>query len=272
MKISIQGIKGSYSDQASSEAYPLSEKYFCNNFKDAISLLNNGEVDLAFLPIENSTAFRVAGVHNLLRDLKNINFIKEVKFSVRHALLGIKGAKKTDIKEVYSHPQALMQCVDYCAKNNIKQTVKPDTAGSAKLIAEKGNKKIGAIASTLTSEIYNLDVLEKNIQDKDNNTTTFVALKKTNKNVLFNKNKKYKSAMIFTTRDISASLYKALGGFATNNVNLSKLESYTGTQKAEFFIIFEGHLEDKKVKKAIEELEFFAEKINFLGSYSKTAY
>lgn len=267
MKVSIQGIQGSYSDQAAAEAYPSSSRVYCTTFKKAIALLEDGVVDRAFLPIENSTAFRVTEVHNLLRGLEDIHIVKELSFSVQHALLGIKGAKLSDITEVCSHPQALMQCQNYCYERGIAQHAVADTAGSAKHIAEMGDLHKGAIASVIASDIYNLDILDTQIQDKNNNVTTFLGFKKTIENLPYVSGKKYKTALIFTTRNISSSLYKALGGFATNHVNLTKLESYTGTQQAEFFVIFEGHLESENVRHAMEELRYFSENVKILGSY-----
>jgi len=265
--ISFQGIAGAHSDMACKIAYPYYNTLPCDSFEEAFEKVENGEATLAHIPIENSNAGRVAEIHNLLPST-SLNIVGEYFHNVSHQLLALKDTKLENIKTVYSHPQALMQCQKRCTKLGIESKPYFDTAAAAKYVADQNDPTIAALASNLAGELYDLQTLESDLQDSDNRTL-FIALSKSpiditpdTKNVL--------TTLLFTTRNIAAGLYKALGGFATNNVNIQKLESYIPNYisgEAEFFITFEGHPEQKNVQHALEELGFFTKQVKVLGVY-----
>jgi len=265
-KIAFQGALGAYSDVAARAVFPGIETVPCASFDDAFAAVHGGATDLAMIPVDNTLAGRVADVHRLLP--KNELFIiGEYFHPVHHCLLGVKGAKIGDLKFVHSHVHAIPQCRKAIQRLKLTPRVHADTAGAAEEIARNGDRAHGAIASALAAEIYGLDILEANIHDEDHNTTRFLILArepqtpKDHADVL--------TSLLFEVRHLPASLYKAMGGFATNGLNMVKLESYIDEnfQAAQFYCEVEGHPESAPFKRALEELTFFAKDVKFLGAY-----
>jgi prephenate dehydratase len=266
--IAFQGIAGANSDMACREAYPYMETKAYATFEDAMHAVEKGEATLCMIPIENSKAGRVAEIHNLLK-ATNLSIVGEHFQRVEHQLMAPKGTKLKDIKEVYSHPQALMQCKENIKKLELKPKEYSNTAIAAKDVAEWGDKTKAAIASKLSAELYGLDIIKANVEDDHDNTTVFIAMSAEHKDPNPDDGHVITS-LLFTARNIPAGLYKALGGFATNHVNLLKIESYIpsgSSEMAQFFISFEGHPATKKVQLALEELGFFCKKVKVLGVY-----
>ena len=267
-KISFQGELGAYSHQACIQAKPNYESIPCSTFEAAMEQVRLEEADLAMLPIENSTYGRVSDIHRLLPD-SQLHIVGEVFVRVRISLLGVKGAKLSKIKSAVSHSVLLGQCRNFLTNQKIEPIAGADTAGSARYISELDDSSKAALASELAGKIYGLSVLAKDIEDNDNNTTRFLIMSKTPGD-----QKKIEQGMmtsfVFRVKNIPAALFKAMGGFATNGVNMTKLESYmvdgdfTATQ---FYADIEGHPDDKNVSLAFEELSFFTSEIKILGSY-----
>ena len=268
MKVAFQGEKGAYSHLACLEVFPKVEAIGCSTFEEAFQLARDNSEYRIIIPIENSLAGRVADIHYLIPKYK-LQIHAEHFEKVRHNLLGVKGAKLKDIKTVRSHAQAIGQCRKIITENNFKTIISADTAGSAKYISEKNNKSESAIASKLAAKIYNLEVLKSNIEDESGNVTRFFVMGKESKHPEL-ENKKYITSCIFKLKSIPAALYKALGGFATNGVNLCKLESFSVKNtfdQVNFYIDIEGHIEDPSLQKALEELGFHTQKLDVLGVY-----
>ena len=265
--IAFQGAHGAYSDMACRAVFPELETIPCNSFDEAFSAVNEGKADLAMIPVDNTIAGRVADVHHLMP--KGGLFIIGEHFQpVNHMLLGVKGTTLQDITDIHSHVHAIPQCREFLKTLDAKAHVHADTAGAAKEIAEKNDKHHAAIASALAAEIYDLEILERDLEDQSHNTTRFLILSPEpeypdvdEENVL--------TSLLFEVRNIPASLYKALGGFATNGLSLSKLESYVDAnfQAARFYCDVEGHPESRAFKRALEELGLFAKDVKLLGSY-----
>jgi len=224
MKIAFQGEQGANSHIAIAEAYPDAEPLACPTFEDALAAITSGEADLGMIPIENSVAGRVADIHHLMPH-SGLHIVGEHFMPVRHQLLGVKGAALTDIKTVESHVHAIGQCRKAIRKLGIKPIVAADTAGSAREIAAAGNKSRAAIASRLAAEIYGLAILEEDIEDEAHNTTRFIVLARDAKWAPSGSGL-IVTTFLFRVRNVPAALYKVLGGFATNGVNMTKLESY----------------------------------------------
>ena len=269
--IAYQGVEGAYSHLACKKAFPKSISIACESFEDAMKLVENETADFAMIPVENSTAGRVEEIYRLIP--KSSLFIVSEHFEpVNHCLLGLKGSKLENIKYVGSHPQALAQCYKNIIDLKLTAVAKFDTAGSAKEIKEKGDIKCAAIASKLAAKLYDLEILKEYFGDLKGNVTRFIILSKQETIPKFNKDKSYITSLIFHVRDIPAALYKALGGFATNSVNLLKLESYSMTgslQVSRFHIDIEAHPNEKRFKLALDELKYFAKEIKYLGVYEK---
>jgi prephenate dehydratase len=240
----------------------------CRTFEDAFQAVHDGDAVLAMIPIENTVAGRVADIHQILPN-SGLHIIGEHFQRVQHQLLGRKGVALEQLETVYSHVHALSQCRKIIRELELEAVVHADTAGAAMDLAESGKDSMGAIASALAAEIYGLDILKANIEDEDHNTTRFVIMSKkpidpdpTEGTVV--------TSFVFRVRNVPAALYKALGGFATNGVNMTKLESYmvrgqfTATQ---FYIDIEGHPDDESVRLALEELSFFSREVTILGVY-----
>ncbi len=266
--IAYQGEPGANSHIACLAAYPGLHPMPFATFEGTLAAVKNGEARLAMIPIENSVAGRVADIHHLLPDA-NLFIIGEHFERVRHQLLGIKGADIEGLDKVLSHTQALGQCRTAINKLNLRPVPEADTAGSARLVSEAGDKTMSAIASALAAEIYGLDILKKDIEDESHNTTRFLILARESEDPVRDGGD-ILTTFIFKVRNVPAALYKALGGFATNGVNMTKLESYQpdGLFRATmFYADIEGHPDDRNVRLALEELNFFSSEMNILGTY-----
>tara|TARA_B100001063_G_scaffold229484_1_gene241723 strand:+ start:163 stop:1047 length:885 start_codon:yes stop_codon:yes gene_type:complete len=277
--VAYQGIEGAYSHLACKKVFPELQTRACENFQTAIQLVEKGSAEFAMIPLENSTAGRVEEIYRLLPKT-HLHIIAEHFEPVNHCLLALPGIKLEQIKTVSSHPQALAQCFHRLDDLNITPLVAMDTALSAKDLASKKDAlsiygSHGAIASPLAAELYGLDIISENFQDVIGNTTRFIVLAKNTLDTDYIENQNYITSILFSVRNIPAALYKALGGFATNGINLIKLESYMdgGTMQASHFHIdIAGHHQQKSVKNALEELDFFGKDIRVLGSYPAHKY
>jgi len=266
--IAFQGVAGAYSDLACRNAYPDMTTLGCETFESAIEAVHDKRADLAMLPCENSLAGRVPDIHHLLPE-SGLFVIGEQFQRVEHCLLGVKGCRLEDVRRAHSHPVALGQVRRILKDRGLIPVVEGDTAGSAKLVAEWGNREDAAIASALAAEIYGLDVLAHNIEDAAHNTTRFYVMAPrpshpdpTTPNMM--------TTFVFRVRNVPAALYKALGGFATNGVNITKLESYmlAGRFSAtQFMCDVDGHPEQSALRRALEELQFFSSEVRILGVY-----
>ena len=266
-KIAFQGVLGAYSDLACRAVFPDAETIPCPAFEDVFAAVREGRADIAMLPVENSIAGRVADIHHLLPD-GGLHIVGEHYQPVVHHLLALKGATLADIKTARSHIQGLMQCRDFLRGKNIAPVTRADTAGSAEEISKLGDKSVAAIASELAGKIYGLQSLAANIADRKNNTTRFLVLTKEAKRP--SPTEASVTTLVFRVRSVPAALYKALGGFATNGINITKLESYLvgdSFSAAQFYMDAEGHPESAAMRHALEELSFFAEEVKILGVY-----
>ena len=272
--VAFQGEKGAYSHLACEEMFPHATIKTCATFEETFKMASEDENVKIMVPIENSLAGRVADIHYLLTKYK-LQIYSEHFQNVEHNLLVKEGTELKDIKYVRSHVQAIDQCQKIISKNKFKTIISADTAGSAKDLSTSNDKSIAAIASKLSAKIYNLKILKSNIEDDTGNVTRFLIMgKKVNQpeNV---KNKKYITSCIFRLKSIPAALYKCLGGFATNQVNLTKLESFSVKNtfdQTNFYLDMEGHIEDSSVQKALEELGFHTESLDILGVYEAAAF
>jgi prephenate dehydratase len=267
-KIVFQGEPGSNSHLASREVYPDYEAMPAPTFEDAFAAISSGEADLGMIPVENSVAGRVADIHHLMPD-SGLHIVAEHFMPVRHQLMGPRGAVLADIKTVESHVHALGQCRKAIRRLGLKPIVAADTAGSAREVAEAGDKARAAIASRLAAEIYSLDILAQDIEDEDHNTTRFIVL---SREARWAKNNggPVITTFLFRVRNVPAALYKALGGFATNGVNMTKLESYMiegNFFATQFYADVEGHPDERKLVFAFEELAFYSKEMKILGVY-----
>ena len=274
IKIAIQGELGAYSHIAVEKLYQDAEIKTCSTFEDTFKQAYNDPAYKIIIPIENSLAGRVADIHYLLPKYK-LQIHGEYFLPVEHNLLGKPDATIEDIKYVRSHAQAISQCQKIIAQKNFKPIISVDTAGSAKDLAEGKDKTIAAIASDLSAKMYNLKILQKNIEDDKGNVTRFLIMGKNIEQPEYDKSKKYITSCIFRVKSEPSSLYKCLGGFATNQVNLTKLESFSVKNtfdQANFYLDLEGHLEQVGVKKALEELGFHTETLDILGVYESSTF
>ena len=268
MKITYQGVAGAYSHIASKELFPNAEYLSCETFEQAMDTVQNGKADYALIPVENSNAGRVADVHFLLPKT-GLTIIGEYFLRVEHQLLGLPAAKLEDITSASSHPQALSQCSNFLKKNKIQPIARIDTAKSCQDILAFNDKTKAAIASKLAAQIYGLKILASNIENSGSNTTRFLIMAP-NAVVPEDDGSLFITSCIFKVKSIPAALYKALGGFATNGINLDKLESYHADGQfvsARFYIEIESHPARKAFQNAFDELHFFADEIHILGTY-----
>ncbi len=267
-RIAFQGEPGAYSHEACRNARPDMEALPCRTFEDTIEAVRNGEAELAMLPVENSTYGRVADIHTLLPQ-SGLHIIEEAFVRVHINLLGVPGAKLSDVTRAMSHTVLLGQCKGFLQEHGIHRVTGADTAGSARHVSEKADPSLAALASPLAGEIYGLDLLASHIEDNSNNTTRFLIMSREADTRPRGKHGMITS-FVFQVRNIPAALYKAMGGFATNGVNMTKLESYmvdgsfTATQ---FYADIEGHPEDSNVALALDELNYFTTNIEILGVY-----
>ncbi|MBP1851660.1 prephenate dehydratase [Rhizobium halophytocola] len=269
-RISFQGEFGANSDMACRDAYPDMEPLPCPTFEDAFVALEGGDADLAMIPIENTLAGRVADIHYLL-PLSRLHIIGEYFMPIRFQLMAMPGVWFDEIQTVHSHIHALGQCRNIIRSHGWKAVVAGDTAGAAKQVAERGDRSMAALAPKLAASLYGLDILAENVEDSENNVTRFVVLSRdAPEPKRTDAGDHYVTTFVFNVRNIPAALYKAMGGFATNGVNMTKLESYQIGGKfiaTQFYADIEGHPDDAPVKRALEELRFFSEKVRILGVY-----
>ncbi len=265
--IAFQGEPGAYSDLACRQVFPRRISLPCETFEDTIAAVTRGRATLAMLPIENSIAGRVADIHHLLPDSK-LHIVGEHYQRVNHHLLAVKCAKLSDLKIVRSHVHALSQCKKFIRRHGLKAEIVADTAGAAAAVARAGDKHVAAIASELAAKVYGLNSLAANIEDAGHNTTRFLVMAKTPKPA--KNDGLVVTTFVFRVRNVPAALYKAMGGFATNGVNMTKLESYmvggsfTATQ---FYADVEAHPAERRLALALDELRFFSEEVKILGVY-----
>ncbi len=273
-RVAYQGTAGAYSHLACARMFPNGEYLACDDFVGALELVSNGFADRAMIPLENSTAGRVEEIYRLIPATK-LYAIAEHFEPVNHCLLVKPGVTLESIKEARSHPQALAQCHQRLINLGIRPAAAVDTALSAKLLAESSDCSVGAIASELAAELYGLDIAHENFQDVTGNTTRFLVFSQTQEHIQAIVGVKYITSLLFAVRNIPAALYKALGGFATNGVNMIKLESYMdgGTMEASHFHVdIHGHPNEPAVANALEELQYFAREMRILGSYPAHSY
>jgi prephenate dehydratase len=274
-KIVFQGEPGANSHIACREAYPDGEPVPCPTFEDALNAVAAGEAGLGMIPIENSVAGRVADIHHLMPGA-GLHIVAEWFLPIRNQLMAPKGATLKGLKSVESHIMALGQCRAFIRKLGVKSIVAADTAGAAREVAERGDRSCAAIASRLAAEIYGLEILAENIEDESHSTTRFIVLSREDKRAPPG-NGPVLTTFVFQVRNIPAALYKALGGFATNGVNMTKLESYMleGTFSAtQFYADVEGHPSERNLKLALDELAFFSQPdtLKILGVYPAHAF
>lgn len=267
--IAFMGVEGANADLACRQNYPYMTTLACNSFEDAFTAVAEGKAKYAMIPIENSQAGRVAEIHNLL-PRTNLHIVAEHIQKIEQHVYGVPGAKLEDVTDVYSHHQGLLQCRSFIQEHKLKTHIHDNTATAARDVAAWKDKTKAAICSALAGELYQLTKLAESIQDAEDNETLFIVLAKDGIDpdpedglVL--------TSLFFTLRNIPAALYKAMGGFATNNVNLIKLESYIRgvglRETAQFFMTFEGSPRERPIQLALEELGFFTNKVNVLGVY-----
>ena len=272
MKIAYQGIRGSYSESCAKEMHPECETIPCKTFDDVFKKANEDENVVAIIPESNKTTGNI-GVEYLIFKYR-LNIYQEKFYSIKHNLLGLPGTKIKDIENVYSHAQGLSQCSNFIKKNNFLENVRADTAGSAKYISENINKNEAAIASKESAKIYNLDIISTNIADEKENFTRFLLMGKQIKQPDLKKDK-YITSFLFKLKDKPAALYSALSGFAIQGVNLTKLQSYPEKNSftSYFFLCdLDGHIEEQKVQKSLEELGLHCEDFHVLGVYNSDKF
>lgn len=266
--IAFMGVEGANADLACRQNYPYMKTLAFHSFEDVFNAVAEGKAKYAMIPIENSQAGRVAEIHNLL-PRTNLHIVAEHIQPIEHHLYSVVGATLDSVTDVYSHHQGLLQCRGFIGKHKLTTHIHDNTATAARDVAQWGDKTKGAICSDLAGELYQLTKLADNIQDAEDNETLFVVLSKEP----VDPNPEHGmvlTSLFFSLRNIPAALYKSLGGFATNNVNMLKLESYIragANSSAQFFMTFEGHPNQRPVQLAIEELGFFTQKVNLLGVY-----
>jgi prephenate dehydratase len=273
MRVAYQGEPGANSHLACREVFRDLEAAACATFEDALAAVKTGEARYAMIPIENSVAGRVADIHHLLPDA-GLHIVGEHFLRVRHQLLAAPGASLATVRKALSHTQALGQCRNTLRKLRLTPVPEADTAGSARIVAEANDPTLAAIASSLAAEIYGLEILKHDIEDEQHNTTRFLALAKEPGRAEAGDGL-IVTTFIFRVRNVPAALYKALGGFATNGVNMTKLESYQLDGRfvaTMFYADVEGHPDDPPVARALEELGFFSTELTILGAYKASPY
>lgn len=271
--ISYQGEPGANSHIACRETYPNLDPLPCATFEDALGAVKSGEAQFAMIPIENSLAGRVADIHHLLPD-SGLYIVGEHFLPIRFQLMGLPTTKLCDITDIYSHVHALGQCRKIIRKHGFKAHVAGDTAGAARQVKEWGDRTKAALAPRLAADIYGLDILAEDVEDEKHNTTRFVILADEPDDALPG-NGPVVTTFIFNVRNVPAALYKALGGFATNGINMTKLESYQVRGEfvaTMFYADIDGHPADRSVQLALEELSFFSTELRILGTYPASPY
>ena len=274
IKIAFQGEKGAYSHIASENLFKDAEVKTCSTFEETFKTAFEDESYKIIIPLENSLAGRVADIHYLLPKYK-LQIYGEHFQKVEHSLLAKPEAQLKDIKFVRSHAQAIGQCQAFIIKNKLQTIISADTAGYAKELSVGNDISIAAIASELSAQIYKLKILKKNIEDESGNVTRFLIMGKGIHQPEYSSSKKYITSCIFRLKSTPSALYKSLGGFATNQINLTKLESFSVKNtfdQTNFYLDLEGHIEEKNVQKAMEELGFHTESLNILGVYKASKF
>lgn len=271
LKVAFQGELGANSHLALENYFTDAQAVPGRTFEDVFTLLKDGEAELAFIPVENSIAGRVADIHHLLPK-SGFKIIGEHFEPIHHQLMVVPGTNSEEVLEVYSHVHALGQCRNYIREHGYKSVVHADTAGAAKDVSLWNDKTKSAIASTLASELYGLEIMDRDIEDANHNTTRFLVLSPkayewppVNEMVI--------TSLFFTLRSVPSALYKAIGGFATSGINLTKIESYVSGKNlsvAQFYVDVEGHPDSTAMKHALEELKFFTTDIDILGVYKQS--
>ncbi len=272
MKIAYQGIAGSYSESCAKEKYPDCETISCKTFDECFERANEDNSIKAIIPESNKTTGNI-GVEYLIFKYR-LNIYAEHFFPISHNLLALPGSKLKDIKDVYSHAQALSQSSKFIKKNKFNENVRADTAGSAKYVSETKDKSKAAIASTLSSKIYNLQILSSNVQDEKENVTRFLVMQKDIFQPEVKKNK-YITSLLFKLKSKAGALYSALGSFTLNGVNLTKLQSFPEKNSfSSYFFLCEldGHIEESKVKNSLEELGLHCDDMHVLGVFEADKY
>ena len=272
MKIAYQGIPGSYSESCAKQMYPECETMSCKTFDECFEKAKQDNSIRSIIPESNKTTGNI-GVEYLIFKYR-LNIYAEHFFPIKHNLLGIKGSNLDSIKDVYSHAQALSQSSDFIKKNNLIENVRADTAGSAKYISDTNDKTKAAIASKLSAEIYNLEILKEDIQDEKNNVTRFLLMGKEIYQPEL-KDENYITSFLFKLKSKPAALYSALSGFAINGVNMTKLQSFPEKNSfSSFFFLcdIEGHIDDQKIKNSLEELGLHCEDMHVLGVFKSDKF
>ena len=272
MKIVYQGVAGSYSQSCAKEMYPDCETIPCKTFDECFEKASNDNSLRAIIPESNKTTGNI-GVEYLLFKYR-LNIYAEHFFPINHNLLGIKGSKVSDVKDIYSHGQALSQSSEFVKKYKLNENVRADTAGSAKYIAETKDKTKAAIASRLSANIYGLDILSENIQDDKNNVTRFLVMGKEISQPEY-RDGNYITSFLFKLKSKPAALYSALSGFAINGINMTKLQSFPEKNSfSSFFFLFdiEGHIEDQKIKNSLEEIGLHCQDMHVLGVFNSDKF
>lgn len=274
-KIAFQGVPGAYSHVACQAVKPEMETLSCSSFEDMLSEVQEGNAKLAMVPVENSTAGRVADIHNLLPD-SGLHIIGEHFQRVNHHLLAPRGSQVDKLKKVHSHAQGLAQCRKHIRELGLTPIMHPDTAGAAKDVSAIGDPTIAAIASRLAAQIYDLDIVIESIEDDKDNTTRFLIMS-AEPIVPEIDTVPMITTLVFQLRSVPAALYKALGGFATNGINLTKLESYLRagiSNSAQFYMDVEGHIDEPAMRNAMEELRFYCmqDEVKVLGTYAASSH
>lgn len=267
-KIAFQGEPGANSDVACRKYFPDMEPMPCQTFQEALHAIQSGEARLGMIPVENTVAGRVADIHHLLPEV-NLYIVGERFLPINHQLMGVKGSDPSKFTKVISHVHAIGQCRKKIHDKGLKAEIVFDTAGAAREVAEEKDATLAAIASPLAAEIYGLEVFDPEMEDAAHNTTRFLVMANAPDDAE-PEVEKVMTTIIFRVRNVPASLYKALGGFATNGVNVTKLESYQveGSFNAtQFYADFQGHPSDRLVRLALEELKFFCSELTVLGVY-----
>ena len=271
-KISFQGELGAYSHLACQNCFSGCEVLPCKTFEEALSAVVEDKAEMAMIPVENTVAGRVADIHTLLGN-SSLKIYAEHFERVRHQLVTKKDSEISDLKYIRSHSMGIGQCKKVIDELSLTSIIMADTAGSAKYISEEGNKHDSAIASNLAAEIYGLKIIRENIEDDKNNTTRFLIMSKSQQDR--NMELEYITSCIFEVKSIPSALYKALGGLATNGINMIKLESFISDRdfnKAQFYLEFEGHSNDAPVKAALDEITHYTNQLNILGVYPKHSF
>ena len=273
MKIAYQGIPGSYSESCAKKMYPDCETISCKTFDECFEKANQDNAVRSIIPESNKTTGNI-GVEYLIFKYR-LNIYAEHFFPIKHNLLGIKGSNLHDIKDVYSHAQGLSQSSNFIKKNKLNENVRADTAGSAKYISDTNDKTKAAIASELSAEIYNLEILKQDIQDEKNNVTRFLLMGKEIYQPELKDENYYITSFLFKLKSKPAALYSALSGFAINGVNMTKLQSFPEKNSfSSFFFLcdIEGHIDDQKIKNSLKELGLHCEDMHVLGVFNSDKF